>query len=242
MSTYLELCQDFCLEADIAGGTAVPLSVTGQTGELARVVTWIKDAYVEIQNKHGHSWRWQKREFEVTTVASTNKYAFSDAAVKDVTTGSPVAITRFSAWHLGDSIDPPKSYLTAAGVGTQNWMIWAPWEWYRQIYKIGAQNDGYPAHITIDPQDNLVIGPAPNDVYTISGQYYQGSQVLTADGDVPEMPSQFHKLIVYRALEKYGYFESAQEVTARATKEGNRLMRQLQINQLARMRMRGPMA
>ena len=243
--TYLELCQALCLEADLPGGGTVPTAVTGQAGELQRMVTWITNAYVEIQNRHGYAWRWLRNEFEIATVASTYRYAWDDAAVTDITGGNEgagSALTTFNSWDVNDRIDPPKIYLTSGGVGTENWMIYVPWEWFRNIYEIGTQSDGYPSHVSVDPQNNLVIGPAPDAVYTITGLFQGGAQVLAANGDTPVLPVQYHQLIVCKALEKYAYFESDQATLNRARVEGSRLMRQLEGDQLQPMRVRGPMA
>ena len=59
MSTYLQLCQKLRQECEV-GGTG-PSAVTGQTGELARLVTWIADAYTELQQEY--DWLWLRSEF-----------------------------------------------------------------------------------------------------------------------------------------------------------------------------------
>lgn len=242
---YLELCQKLCLEADISGGAGAISTTSGQSGELARIVHWITESYKEIQNRHPSGWRWLKREFQVVTQASTKAYAYDDAAVTDITAGGSSPIDRFYSWHIADREDPPTIYLQSAGENTENWIISTSWENYRQVYEISQQNDSYPAHITADPQDRLILGPAPNDVYVVKGQYFRGPQILGSTGDpdaeIPEMPEPYHMLIVYTALEKYGWFEAANEVILRAQRENRKLMRQLEKNQMTRLRFRGPM-
>ena len=233
---YLALCKKVSGECGVAGGYAVPTAVTGQTGELARICNWTAQAYTEVQNKP--NWLWMRHGFTVNTVADDDTYAYGD--ITDTTTSA--VITRLSHWRLNDRRDPPKIYLTSAGVGTQNWMIWVPWEDFKSVYRIGTQNSGYPVHITVDPQNNVVIGPKPNGIYTITGDYQRSAQTLAADADTPEMPSQYHMLIVYRAMEKYGFFESAPEVLQRGREAGDAMMRQLENNQLPGFRMGGPMA
>lgn len=237
MSTYLELCQDTARECDVSGGDTVPTTVTGQTGELQRIVKWVAQAYVEIQNRHTN-WRWMRHEFTLNTVADDDSYTFGDCT--DQTTS--LAITRFSHWAVNDEEDPPRVYLTSSGVGTQTYMVYIPWEQFKQIYRLGSQTSQYPIHITIDPQNNLVVGAKPNGIYTITSDYYRSAQNLSADDDTPEMPSQFHQLIVYRAMQKFGFFESAPEVESRGQVDGDMLMRQLEVNQLPSIRISGPMA
>lgn len=233
---FLDLCQATARECKVAGGDTVPTAVTGQTGELDSIVNWVKDSWIEIQNRP--NWRWGRHGFTVNTVEDDDTYAYGD--VTDTTTSA--VITRLSHWRLNDPRDPPKIYLTSAGVGTQNWMIWVPWEDFKSVYRIGTQNSGYPAHIAIDPQNNIVIGPKPNGIYTITGDYQRSAQTLAADDDTPEMPSQYHMLIVYEAMQRYGYTESAPEVLARGEKYAGILMRQLQNNQLPGFRLAGPLA
>ena len=152
------------------------------------------------------------------------------------------AIARFKRWRIMDRNDPPKIYLTSAGVGTQTWLTYLDWDDFKAIYRIGTQNSGYPAHIAIDPQKNLILGPAPNDIYTVTGDFVRGAQVLSANDDEPDMPSDYHDLIVYEAMQDYGYFESAPEVLARGKELAMTLTRQLEADQLPMFRMAGPLA
>lgn len=234
---FLKIAQRARQECGIPG--TGPSAVTGQTGELKRIVDWCAQAYTDIQNRHLSEpcWRWLRHGFTLSTTTDDDTYAYTDAT--DDT--SSAAISRFSHWRLDDCYDPPKIYLTSSGVGTQTWMTWLPWEDFKTIYRRGTQNSSYPIHITVDPQNNLVVGPKPNGAYTINGDFYRSAQELAADGDTPEMPSQFHTLIVYMAMQEYGYFESAPEVLARGKEKAGNMMRDLELNQLPKMRMWEPL-
>jgi len=236
MATFLQLCQDTAREAGISG--TGPVTTIGQTGLNADVVRWVKNAYTELQNRNGGHWRWLRHEFTLPTVDTVDTYAWDQAV--DSTTGNP--ITRFSEWRFNDKRTPPKIYLTSSGAGTQTWMSVAPWDWFQQIYKISNQVDSYPAHITFNPQDEIVVGPAPNGLYTITSEYYRSPQILALDADVPEMPVQFHNLIVWLALEHYGYRQSAPEVLEHSEKMTRKYMRQLERNQLEQFSLARPLA
>ena len=56
------------------------------------------------------------------------------------------------------------------------------------------------------------------------------------------MPANFHILIVYLAMQKYGAFKAATEVFNRGVFEGGKLMRQLEADQLPAVTLAGPMA
>ena len=239
--TYLTLCQDLARECDIAGASAsaIPTAVTNQVGELKRVVEWVKNAWIEIQNRH-QNWRWLRSRWSVNTVAADDTYAGTDCT--DARLGT--TIDRFGNWIPFDDCgySNVKSYLSSGGVGGEGWLIFLPWEDFRSIYKIGTQNNNKPAHFTIDPQNNLVLGPAPEAVYVVSGEYQMSAQILAANADVPGMPSQFHQLIVYWAMRKYSGFDASVDVMARAIDEGNKLLRQLENNQLPGVGLARPLA
>ena len=234
MATYLTGCQDLRRECEV-GGTG-PSAVTGQTGILARLVAWYANAYKDIQRRH-QNWRWMRVGFTLSTSSGDDSYAYTDCT-DDLTS---VAIARFSRWWADDVGDPWKIYLTSAGVSTERYLIFLQWNYFKQIYKIGSQTNGYPAHVSIDPQNNIRLGPKPDGTYTVSGDYQRGVQALAADGDTPDFPSDYHDLIVYYAMEKYGRNAIAPEALERALTEGGRLMRSLELNQLHAVELAGPL-
>ncbi len=220
----LEICQRTVLDCEVTGSLT---TVTGQNGMLGRVVNWVSDAYTELQQRH-NNWRWLRHGWTVNTVADDDTYAYGDCT--DTTSSS--TITRFQEWMIRDPYDPPKCYLQSSGVGTEYWLTYVPWSSFQTIYKIGSQTSSAPSFITIDPQNNIVLGPAPSAVYVVSGDYQRSAQTLSADNDTPEMPSDYHLLIVYLAMEKYAGHTAAEEKIFRATNEGLRMLRRLERNQL----------
>ena len=241
MATFLKICQNVSRECGVAGGadaSPTPTAVTGQTGELNRIVNWVADAYTEIQNSR--NWRWLRKDFEVDTVAGTATYAFG--IVTDV--DDAAVISRFREWRLADRRNPPKIFLKSTGVGGQVFLSWTVWDNFEYLYLTGSLQDqtSQPVHITVNPKDEIQLGIVPNDIYTLRGAYFKSPQILAANGDVPEMPTQYHNLIMYQAMEYYGLFESAPEIISRAQRGINRLMNQLKRNQETPFRVGGPLA
>lgn len=235
--TFLQLCQRVCLECAIGDADgSEPTGVTNQIGELARVVAWVQTAWEEIQTA-SESWRWMRSRFSVNTVADIDTYAPDDCT--DSRLSAP--INRFSSWRVNDPRNPPRAYLTSGGVGGQYFLGYLSWDDFCATYRIGTLTTGMPVHITMDPQNNLVLGPIPDGVYTIVGEYQMAPQPLAADADEPEMPAQFHMLIVYDAMSKYAGYEVAQEVEARAVKYGGPLRYRLERNQLPAFRTGRPL-
>lgn len=232
--TFLELAQKLFRECEVPG--SAPSAVTGQTGQQRRLVDWTADAWNDIQN-YSEAWRWMRRPFTFNTVASDGSYAPSD--VTDVDAGS--AIARFGHWWAHDLDDPYLAYLTSEGVAGQYRLIYLPWETFKWLYRFGTQTDSKPIHVSVDHQNNLVLGPKPNGIYTVTGDFQRSLQRMTADGHIPEMPTQFHELIVYWAMEKYGANSVAGEVFARAQLESARLMTALERDQLPQLSLPGPL-
>lgn len=234
---FLTIAQRLRQECGVSG--TGPTTVVGQVGELKRLVDWAASAHDDIQGKYPN-WRWLRSTFSVNTVAGTDAYAPTTCTDTRLSTG----ITRFRRWWPfdRDGCSNVKMFLSASGVGSERWLNFLEWEYFRSIYKIGTQNNGPPAHITIDPQNNLVLGPKPDAVYVVSGEYQMGKQSLTADGDTPEMPSDFHMLVVYEAMKKFAGFDAASEVFQRGAGEGGAIWRQLEIEQLVKIRLGEPMA
>jgi hypothetical protein len=232
---YLQLVQRLRIETNYAN--TGPTTVTGQNGDHERAIAWVADSYRRLQNRH-QNWRWLRKKFTLTTTNNLDVYDYG--AVID--TATSLAISRFKRWEITDPTNPPRCYLQSSGVGTEYWLTYVPWEYFRTIYQIGNQVPGAPSHITIDPNNNLVIGPTPNGAYVISGEYHRSAQVLSGNTDTPELPDDYHMLIVYMAMEHFGYFDSAQEVLARSGRMQRQMLRQLEQNQLPAMRKAGPMA
>ncbi len=235
--TFLELARRLALECGMTASASIPAAVTSQTGNLLKAVNWLGDAWNELQTSNDN-WRWMRSRFTLPTVASTSEYAYTDAT--DVIASA--TISRFARWIVMDPYNPPKAYLTSSGIGSQYHLGFLSWEDFQQVYRIGTEQEGPPVHVTIDPQNNLVFGPTPNDIYTITGEYQKSPQILAANGDTPELPARFHMLLVYEAMRIYANDQVAQEVMNRAVTQGNRLLSMLQLDQLPAPRVGGPLA
>lgn len=245
---YLELGQELHREGRFSG--AAPITMQGQTGQTGDIAAWVKNSWQDIQLEFDGRWKWLWREFQLKTIAPVRSYAHTldgsggGTGFKDI--GDNTALdTRFSAWMLNDKRKPPKIYLESAGTATEQWLIWTRWEDFEQVYGIGTQNPAMPVHITINPQDHIVLGPAPNDVYIITGDYWRTPQEISLDTDVPDCPKHYHRAISYYALAKYGYANVAQEHVLRAGVEGLPILSSLRHNQGAdrkRWRNARPMA
>ena len=201
MATFLELSQEARRLSGI-GGTG-PTSVTAATGIELRIVNYVKNAWLDIQT-HPKKWKWM----------------WSYNSPSNSPTQTIINTTLYTRGDL-ESIIPYTcmSYLTATGVSDRQRMTYMPWATFMKKY--GTQWDvtgtigtaSRPRIITKQPGlTEFVVYPKPDAVYSIEFQYFIQPQVLSANSDTPQMPSQFHELIVYEALKRFGKAEDAPEI------------------------------
>ena len=225
---YLQMCQRVRKEAGgVAGTSSSPSAVTNQTGQLSKIVSWVNDAWVDLQLKHS-DWLWKRKSFTLALSASDNDYSASDASVTD----------------LGEWDDETfRIYATATGVSDETFLSRMEYGVWRDIWNIGSQTPGRPQVVTIKPNLHLGFGPVSDTNYVVSGEYLQSAQELSADANEPDgLPAEFHMCIVYRALEKYAADESAPEVYAIHRDNHLRMESKLERKQLPRWRTAGPLA
>lgn len=194
MPTYLQLCQKVASESGTISGVK-PVSVVSQSDRLAKIVRWVRDAWVQIQNSHG-SWRFMQAEFYGQTAPATQRYAYS--AFNDFVTAA--AITRFGEW-ISDQSGADSGFSIYSSVADEGPLVFVDWDLFYAKYLRGTPSvAAKPSAFTIAPDNRLVFAPVPDAVYTVRGRYRKDVQELAANADVPECPARFHDAIVDLAL------------------------------------------
>lgn len=237
----LQVVQDTAIECDVIDSEDEITTTANQNGDVLRLVRWVIAAWKELQTSK-RAWRFMRSRFTLNTVSGTAEYSYG--AVTDAKDAA--FISRFRNWFVDNPENPPKGYRTSGGIGSQYYLRFVPWDEFQAIYQIGNQNPGQPQVITIDPDNNLLFWPVPNDDFTITGDYHKSAQILVAGTDdeteFAGMPEIFHPVIMYDAMRKYGTTEGAEEIILRANTEGAALKRDLQRDQLPRFQQGSPLA
>ena len=179
------------------------------------MVNWTASAWDDIQLERP-DWYWMRSSFTFTTVGGTRLYSPSDAGIA----------SRFSMW------DTNSLRIWRLSKTDEIELPFLAYEDFRQSYLIGQEIQNQPLYYTIDPQLNLLLGPIPDGVSTVTGEYFKSVQSLADSADVPEMPSQFHMAVVYRALMFYARYEAAGEIYTDAQANYKRFLRRMELNQL----------
>lgn len=215
--TYLELCVRLREEAGITGSG--PTTTVGQTGQLLRIVNWIKQAWIEIQLMRPN-WLFMHKEFNFDTTADIRDYDAADAAITDL-----------KLWDTGSFL----IYDKTLGASDQNELAYLDYSTWRANYRnrMTERPTDRPQYFTVLPNNKVRFEPMPDKIYTIDGDYKTSSQVFTNDADVPtNFPDDFQLLIVWQALKYYGFYESAPEVLEEAEVNFDNLLYRLEIEQL----------
>ncbi len=192
---YLGLCQRVYSECGIPGTIS---TVVGATNEALLVVNWVRQSLIDIEQAR-QDWDWMRKDFAFNTVAQQQSY-------------SPevdVLLADFSTWK-NESF---RVYLASSGVSAETAIHQYDYDSFRDYYMIGVRRNAYaqPDAIAVAPNRSLLLGLAPDDIYTVNGEYFRTPQELTLDADVPEMPARYHMSIVYGAMVKYGNYQAAPE-------------------------------
>lgn len=230
MATYLQLCQKLARESGTVQGTQ-PTSVTSQSGRLLKIVNWVADSWTDIQNLHS-SWRWLRGELPsgCVTASGTARY-----------TSSAWSITRFGEW-----ITWPHSlsiYKSATGVSDEGEISEITFDEWWELYNRGSQTNNRPVHAAISPANEFCFGPIPDAVYVLKGFYRKTPQTLSANADEPECSSQFHDIIVWKALlTMIGHDEAPRDIEGRTLRLYNEYLSALERDSLPRIGYGGPLA
>lgn len=225
---FLQLCQRLRQEAGLTGSG--PTTTVGQTGISKQIVDWINTAYIDILSQHTN-WHFMQDEFSFETVASQRAYSIAETGVTDL-----------EKWKV-DDYGSFRVYLTSSGIANEQYMYSILWDDYRQMYLYGATRtaEGLPSYFSIQPDKGLNFYLVPNDIYTITGEYFKVPTELSGDTDEPIFPSQFHILIIWRALMFYAGFDAANEKYVMGKNEYTKVLMRLEIDQLPQMTFGAPL-
>lgn len=229
---FLQLVQRLSSEVGVAGPG--PSAVTGLTGNSKRLVDWTASAWLEIQGLH-NTWNWMRYKFAWETVAGTGDYLPS--ALTNTLTSQPMTDLRY--WYK----DTFRCQKKSIGIQDEQWLV--EWEYnvFRNTYRFNVQVNGRPVVFGENPKGRaIMLGQIPDDVYIITGEYQKKASSLVNSTDIPDMPEEYHMLIVYKAMQSYGYFEAASEVLQRGQSEYQNLLTQLEREQLQEVYLGNPLA
>lgn len=186
---FLKLVQEAARDAGAIAGLPSLTSVSGVSGRAAQLVGWVRDAWIDIQNQR-QDWLWMKRRFTADLISGTNTY-----------TAASLNLTRVADWDRGTwRYNRMMLYDPATGKSDEGPLTYIGYDVWLDRWDRGVHDQNRPSEWTVSPLNELLFGPTPDKTYTIRGGYRVTPQELVLDSDIPEMPEQFHRLIVVEAI------------------------------------------
>jgi hypothetical protein len=218
---FLQLCQRTARECSVSG--VGPPTVINQIGELSRIVNWVATALNDIETAHP-DWGWMKKDVSFPTIAGQGQYTPAQTGI---------AADTFGMWEMTRW----RNYVTTVGNISEIDMLAVSYDDWRDSYNFGATRytQSRPMVVAVAPDQSLCLGVIPADGYTITGEYFRAPEILAADADLPDLPVQFHMMIVYKAMMYYGGYEAAPEVYNRGELEFGKMMARLDALRLPPM-------
>jgi len=204
--TYLQLCQKMVQDLGLQNTIS---SVLSQIGMSKKIVDWVADADEYIQSLW-IDWNFLWTQHSVSTIASTRLIT---------------APSDFSAW------DNNSIFLDYT---TEDWQQLHKLDYleWRTTYGNGTQEDDQPDRFVQLPNHNLYLEPAPDKVYTFTGDYWKVVTRMAANATVSAIPARFHRIILAQAKIYYAEHDEFPTVYELASKEYAGLLKDLQAAEL----------
>lgn len=187
-----------------AGISGQIASVVNQTGEFKRVTEWIKRATTEIEGKW-FDWNFLHTFATVNIIVGVSDYP---------------APSGHNVWDTQTAVIPaesmPLDYI----------------QWVRKKKDPTQPVSGDPFLFTVLPNQTLRFYDTPTKAAVISIEYWTVPTILAANTDEAAIPEQFRDIIVWKALQYYSNFESADEAKVQAIENYDARLDQLESREL----------
>lgn len=207
--TLLSLSQDLHRETGAAG--VAPSSVASPTGEWARLINYIINADLEIQEMY-EDWKFLRTEYSNAMSAGVNTLA---------------APTGVKFWD-------PKTFqiIEYGGAATDRYPI-EVFE-YDDIKSevLDETTQEVPWRVIIMPDLSLKLELVPDAAHTLYADYYVHPTAMSGNTSESAIPDAYRLVILGRALQMYGEFEGASEIIAKGTRFLDLWFPRLENNQL----------
>jgi len=205
---HLQLFQETARKA----GMAIPTTTVSQTGENARILKYVDEAWLEIQGLHNNwNFMWARGSFPTT------------ASTKDYDPGSTTV----------NYINPDSMTLYDSSEADEGRLVYVPYQRYRRYYDVGTHTAQKPVRFTVLPNRYVRFHPTPDDAYTVQFDYYKKPTSLSGDTDEPGIPvTDLHWIIVWGAWRRYGEYEESGEIIKLATAEWQQMLARLRREEM----------
>lgn len=187
---YLDACKEVRRESGTSG--TGPSSVTNQAGILEKIVAWVNQAHMDVCN-HQTEWNFLWRRKVAPLVPLKKDYTKAELGISDAG-----AIKQVS-----DTAGQP-----LAQVG---------WDYWKTTYDLDTAT-GPVKRYCVFPDGTVSFHPTPEVAVNVRFEYFTTPADLASNTDTFLVPAEYHRAIVWKALQYYAGEQEDAALMNRATK------------------------
>jgi hypothetical protein len=199
--TYLQLCQRTWREIGMQGD-GMP-AVDNQSGIILDVVTWVQQAWLDIQN--AERWNFLRNDLALTLLSGQGEVAVSASVMLE--------IDQSHGWVNGSAIS------------------WANYGDFLSAYPLPALGSPSVATLSGDGRTVRFNALATSDL-PVRLLGWKPPQLLSSNLHVPTIPDSYHMAIVWRAVILYAGREEAGILEQKAQRQYDDLIRRMMRTEL----------
>ncbi len=187
---YLEIARAVRAQSGISGEG--PSNVNETVGIYGDVLRWVREAYNEIQTEY-ENWNFLHVNYAMTL---------------------PNLFLEMSMPTEGVRVIAKETFVWQFQLGDKNRIQYVPYSVWKikDEFALKTPKIEEPSYVTILPNGNLLFNSRFAEELLISFEGYREPAVMVNSTDIPIFPAQYHDLIQFKALMKYGAYYNAQEV------------------------------
>jgi len=99
-----------------------------------------------------------------------------------------------------------------------------------------------PTGYYLNYKDEIVLSSIPDQNYTLSFEYFCKPELLKENLSTPDMPEEYHMIIVWAALKEYAMYDEAPELYQKGENNFTKILTRLENNMLPSLQLAGPLA
>lgn len=186
-STFLQLCQTVRQECGLSG--TGPVAVSGQSGMDAKVVSWTREAIVEVEGLW-NDWDFLWSQFSTSTSIGED----------DVAAPANIGMWDKDSFYLDQSL---ATYKKLTPVEYTKW---------RNTMRNGVIVNQTPDFVIVLPDQNLKLHNPPAAVHTLTADYWKKPARLTANSETASIPEEYERIIIARAKMSYAEHDGVMDI------------------------------
>jgi hypothetical protein len=204
----------------------VTSTVTPDTAQVADLVEWVSQAWIDIQISQNNRWNWMRKSLDDDSVALTIGTRTLAMATIDATART---VLPFIAHDI-----VPLRYILLKNPTTESVhrCEFKVYDFFRGYRDRGARPTSKPTRFTILKDGTLEFDPTPDVAYTLNLDWVQVPNELIADATTPDMPAHFHMLIVWYAMIHLMDYDESGGRYKRADRQYKKMLNRMSIEQL----------